>query len=104
MRNILASMAEYERELIRERVRAGQERGRAHGVKLGRKPRPVDLEELRRRRAAGQGWRRIARALKTPRSTFGASFRRAKTPLGELRHASALLTRVSGRAEGKAAT
>jgi DNA invertase Pin-like site-specific DNA recombinase len=66
MRNILGSMAEYERELIRERIRAGLERARAKGVRLGRRPRLVDLEEVRRRRAAGQGWHQIARALKTP--------------------------------------
>jgi DNA invertase Pin-like site-specific DNA recombinase len=74
MRNILGSMAEYERELIRERVRAGQARARAQGVRFGRRPRPIDLDELRRRREAGQGWRRIARAMKTPTSTLRRKF------------------------------
>jgi DNA invertase Pin-like site-specific DNA recombinase len=70
MRNIFASVAEYERELIRERVRAGQALARARGVRFGRRPRVVDIEELCRRREAGQGWRRIARAMKTPTSTL----------------------------------
>jgi DNA invertase Pin-like site-specific DNA recombinase len=70
MRNIFGSVAEYERELIRERVRAGQACARASGVRFGRKPRLVDLEELCRRREAGQGWRRIARAMKVPMATL----------------------------------
>ncbi|PYO55335.1 MAG: resolvase [Candidatus Rokuibacteriota bacterium] len=67
---IFAWVADQERKRIGERVRAGQARARAAGVHLGRKPRPVDAEEIRRRRAAGQGWRRIARAMKTPTSTL----------------------------------
>src|SRR4029453_8076575 len=39
--NIFASVAEYERELIRERVRVGQARARAKGVRFGRRPRLV---------------------------------------------------------------
>lgn len=34
---------------------------RAGPSRFGRRPRVVDIEELRRRREAGQGWRRIAR-------------------------------------------
>jgi len=70
LRNIFASVAEYERELIRERVRAGQARAKAKGVKFGRRPRQLDVDELCRRREAGQGWRRIARAMKAPTSTL----------------------------------
>jgi DNA invertase Pin-like site-specific DNA recombinase len=40
--SILASVAELERELIRDRVRAGLRRAKAQGVKLGRKPVQVD--------------------------------------------------------------
>jgi DNA invertase Pin-like site-specific DNA recombinase len=65
-----AWIAQQERDRIGERVRAGQARARARGVKFGRKPRLVDLGELRRRREAGQGWRRIARAMKAPASTL----------------------------------
>ena len=70
LRNIFASVAEYERELIRERVRSGQARAKAKGVKFGRRPRQLDVDELCRRREAGQGWRRIARAMKAPTSTL----------------------------------
>ena len=67
---IFAWVAKQERERIGERVRAGQTRARAQGVHIGRRPRLVDVEEVRRRRLAGQGWRRIARALKVPMTTL----------------------------------
>ena len=76
---IFAWVAKQERERIGERVRAGQTRARAQGVHIGRRPRLVDVEEVRRRRAAGQGWRRIARALKVPMTTL----RRKVDPLGD---------------------
>ncbi len=67
---IFAWVAQQERQRISERVRAGLARARAQGVRLGRRPRVVDLEEVRRRRARGQGWRKIARALKIPARTL----------------------------------
>ena len=66
---IFAWVAKQERERIGERVRAGQTRARAQGVHIGRRPRLVDVEEVRRRRLAGQGWRR-AKALKVPMTTL----------------------------------
>ncbi len=86
MRNIMATIAEYERELIRERVKAGQELARSKGVRFGRPARLVDLEELRRRRAEGQGWRRIARAMKTPTSTLRRKWRECQKSPSDLRH------------------
>lgn len=44
---VLAAVAEMERELISERVKAGVERARTAGRRLGRPPRPA-VEELRR--------------------------------------------------------
>ena len=67
---IFAWVAKQERERIGDRVRAGQTRARAQGVHIGRRPRLVDVEEVRRRRLAGQGWRRIAKALKVPMTTL----------------------------------
>jgi DNA invertase Pin-like site-specific DNA recombinase len=46
MFHIIGAMAEFERELIRERVRAGIENARRKGKRLGRKPvAPVDIEK-----------------------------------------------------------
>jgi len=67
---IFAWVAKQERERIGERVRAGQTRARAKSVHIGRRPRLVDVEEVRRRRLAGQWWRRIAKALKVPMTTL----------------------------------
>ena|SRR5882724_4618237 len=67
---LFAWIAQQERQRIGERVRAGQARARAKGAHIGRRPRLVDVEEVRRRRAAGEGWRRIARALKVPMTTL----------------------------------
>ena len=103
MRNILGSMAEYERELIRERVRAGQARARARGVRFGRRPRLVDIEELRRRREAGQGWRRIARAMKAPTSTLRRKWQECQKSPAALRQREPRLAGVSEGAEGEAA-
>jgi len=71
---VFAWIAKQERERIGERVRAGQARARAQGVHIGRKPRLVNVEEVGRRRYAGQGWRTIARALKTPTTTLRRKF------------------------------
>ena len=44
--HIIGAMAEFERELIRERVKAGLENARREGKRLGRKPvAPIDIEK-----------------------------------------------------------
>lgn len=62
---VFASLAAYERELIRERVLAGQARAKAAGVKFGR-PRTITentKETVRLLRDQGVGIRKIARTL-----------------------------------------
>src|SRR5919106_6504097 len=46
--NLLASLAEFELELIRERVKAGMERARRQGKKIGR-PKVIDREGFSKR-------------------------------------------------------
>jgi DNA invertase Pin-like site-specific DNA recombinase len=47
MFHIIGAMAEFERELIRERVKAGIENARRKGKRLGRKPiPPVDKDKI----------------------------------------------------------
>ncbi len=82
----LAAIAQFERVLIGERVRTGQAHAKLKGVKLGRRPRLVDLSELYRRREAGQGWKKIARAMRTPTSTLRRKFQGCQKPPGALRH------------------
>lgn len=99
---VFAWVAQQERQRIGERVRAGQARARAQGVHLGRRPRVVDLEELGRRREAGQGWRRIARAMKAPTSTLRRKWEECQKSRAALRHRKPRLAGVPEGAVGSA--
>jgi len=61
---LLAAIAEFERELIRERTSEGRRRAKANGVKFGRKPKlsPYQRAEAIKRRAAGETLASIARS------------------------------------------
>lgn len=99
---IFGWVAQQERQRIGERVRAGQARARAKGVRFGRKPRLVDLAELCRRREVGQGWRKIARGMKTPTSTLRRRWKECQKSSCESRGLVAGLAGGSEGAEGKA--
>src|SRR5437879_7144607 len=61
--DIIGAMADFERELIRERVKAGMKNARAKGTRIGRPPRNIDAATVSRLRAAGTAWRDIAKQL-----------------------------------------
>jgi DNA invertase Pin-like site-specific DNA recombinase len=63
MFQIIGAMAEFERALIQERVRAGLRSARARGQRLGRPRTSVDAEQIAKRRAAGASWREISEEL-----------------------------------------
>ena len=60
---IFASIAEFERELIRERVRSGIAAARAKGKRLGRPKTAVDAHRIAALRTQGLSWAKIADAL-----------------------------------------
>jgi len=60
---IFASIAEFERELIRERVRSGMAAARARGARIGRPRKPVDADKVAELRAQGASWRAVACAV-----------------------------------------
>jgi DNA invertase Pin-like site-specific DNA recombinase len=60
---ILGAVAEMERELIRDRVRAGVRNARAKGKKLGRPKVAVDSATVASLRAAGHSYRAVAAEL-----------------------------------------
>jgi DNA invertase Pin-like site-specific DNA recombinase len=60
---IFASIAEFERELIRDRVRSGLAAARARGKQLGRPRVAIDTAEIARLRAEGASWAAIGTAL-----------------------------------------
>ena len=63
MFQIIGAMAEFERSLIQERVRAGLRNARAKGKRLGRPSVKVDAAEIARLRSQGIGWRAVASQL-----------------------------------------
>lgn len=60
---IFASIAEFERELIRERVRSGLVAARARGKRIGRPRKTVDTARIVLLRESGASWRTIAARL-----------------------------------------
>lgn len=57
---IFASIAEFERELIRSRVRSGLAAAKAKGKRLGRPRTGVDVAQVARLRASGASWREVS--------------------------------------------
>ena len=60
---VLGAVAELERNLIVERVRAGLRHARAKGKRLGRPKKFVDAGQIASLRAAGESWRTISRRM-----------------------------------------
>jgi DNA invertase Pin-like site-specific DNA recombinase len=63
MFQIIGAMAEFERALIQERVKAGLRNAQAKGKRLGRPRRVVDSARISALRASGASWRSISREL-----------------------------------------
>ena len=71
---VLAGVAEFERDLIRERTKAGLARARAQGVQLGTPKKDLDLARIVALRGQGKSLREIGKA-------FGVSHQKIKTRL-----------------------
>jgi len=67
---IIGAIAELERNLIIERVRAGMRRARLEGQHIGRKPVEVDREAILRDRRRGQSLGQLARTYSVSRTTI----------------------------------
>lgn len=63
MFQIIGAMAEFERSLIQERVKAGLRNAKAKGKRLGRPPVVIDQVEVLELRKSGESWRAIAEKL-----------------------------------------
>src|ERR1041385_5863542 len=64
MFQMIGAMAEFERALIQERVKAGLRNAKAKGKRIGRPPVKVDSSKLLELRADGLSWRAISEHLK----------------------------------------
>lgn len=69
MFQLIGAMAEFERALIQERVKAGLRHAKAKGQRLGRPVRAVDVDWLLQLRAEGKKWSEIAAETGIPERT-----------------------------------
>lgn len=74
---IFASIAEFERELIRDRVRSGLKNAVAKGKRLGRPRKTVDAARIARLRQSGLSWRKISLEVKVPVESARRAFQKA---------------------------
>ena len=78
---IFSWVAEQERARLIERTKAGLERARRAGKKIGRPRRRVDVERARELRAAGKSLRQVSRDLGVPQATLVRALGRAAAVL-----------------------
>jgi DNA invertase Pin-like site-specific DNA recombinase len=64
--HIMGAVAQFERDLIAERVRAGIAHARAMGKRIGRPRAVIDADQVRVLRQQGKSLRQIAQALDVP--------------------------------------
>ena len=79
---VLGAVAELERSLIVERVKAGLRNARAKGKRLGRPRKILDAGRIAALRAGGMGWKRIAAELRVGVGTIYQASRNTVAPLG----------------------
>ena len=76
MFNIIGAMAEFERELIRERVKAGMKNAKAKGVRIGRPRAKIDASQIACLRDGGASLREIAARLGVSLGTVASRSKR----------------------------
>lgn len=78
MFTIIGAMAQLERDITRDRVKAGLDRARARGIRLGRPKAWVDPHEIATLRRAGLSFPQIARRLRCSPATLRRRLREAR--------------------------
>jgi len=73
---IVSAVAQLERDLIRERVRAGLRNARAKGKKFGRPPAKVDADRVAELRREGFSWSQVCRTLNVSKGSAQRSVAR----------------------------
>jgi DNA invertase Pin-like site-specific DNA recombinase len=76
MFQIIGAMAEFERSLIQERIKAGLRNARAKGKKFGRPRAQVDALRVAALRQEGLSWSQVCRALKVSKGSAQRSVAR----------------------------
>jgi DNA invertase Pin-like site-specific DNA recombinase len=75
---VLGAVAELERSLICERVKAGLRNARAKGKRLGRPKKILDVGKISELRKRGRSWRKIARTLECSARTARRALQKAR--------------------------
>jgi putative DNA-invertase from lambdoid prophage Rac len=78
MFNVIAAMGQFERDLIRERVKSGMANAKRKGIKLGRKAVAVNAPEIQRLRLEGLSFEAIS---KQTGHSVGTVFRASHRPM-----------------------
>ncbi len=81
MLTIIGAIAELERSLIAERVKAGMRRAKLEGRRIGRAPLQVDRVALLRDRQQGLSLNQLARAYKISKASVCRVLNEAKAPV-----------------------
>src|SRR5208283_3410437 len=76
MLQIIGAMAEFERSLIQERVKAGLRNARAKGKKFGRPRAQVDADRVAALRSEGLSWSQVCRTLNVSKGSAQRSVAR----------------------------
>ena len=83
---VLGAVAELERSLICERVRAGLRNAKAKGKRLGRPRKVLDVAQIASLHAKGRSWRKIARVMGCSAKTCRRAWQKSRK--GFLSHVS----------------
>ena len=100
MFQIVGAMAEFERSLIAERIRAGMRRHRLEGLSLGRAPIQVDHARLVADRLSGMSLTQVARRYSVSRASVVRWVREARRESAETIPATAVPVDACQAAEG----
>ena len=79
---IIGAIAELERNLIIERVRAGMRRAKLEGRAIGRQPLDLDRSSILRDRNRGQSLRQLAKSYRVSRATIHRVVCQQTMPVG----------------------
>ena len=79
---IVGAVAELERNLIIERVRAGMRRAKLEGRAIGRQPLELDRSSILRDRNQGQSLRQLAKSYRVSRATIHRVVCKQTMPVG----------------------
>jgi DNA invertase Pin-like site-specific DNA recombinase len=80
--HIVGAVAQFERDLIAERVRAGIAHARAPGRRIGRPRAEINTEQVYALRRQGRSLRQIAQILSVPVSKVRRALAASKEPKG----------------------